>query len=226
MRLVCMSDTHNLHSQVQVPEGDVVIHAGDWTGTGTQKQVFDFVRWFASLPHKHKVLIAGNHEITLDVPFYDQNWYRFHKKFPLPAYEIKKYVLRESNIHYLENAQTLIEGVSFYGSPVTPTFCDWGFNVNRGASINAVWSSIPANTQVLITHGPPLGFGDILESGEHVGCADLLDQVQHRIKPKIHIFGHIHDGYGLYQDSHTRFVNASICNEKYECVNEPVILDL
>lgn len=224
MKLVCLSDTHNLHSFVQVPNGDVVIHAGDWTGTGTEKQVIGFTRWFASLPHKHKILIAGNHEITFDEDFYDKNWTRFHKAKSLA---IKSYVLRESSIHYLENQALTIDGVSFYGSPVTPTFFDWGFNVERGDSIKEVWSKIPTTTDVLITHGPPHGFGDELLTRERVGCESLLDEIKHRIKPKVHIFGHIHNGYGLYKSEFgTLFVNASICDEYYGCPNKPLEIDL
>ena len=73
MRIICISDTHNQHEKLAIPEGDVLIHAGDWTGTGTLKQVISFIRWFANQPHKHKILIAGNHEITLDLPFYEKN---------------------------------------------------------------------------------------------------------------------------------------------------------
>ena len=228
MRLVCLSDTHNQHGKLGLlPEGDVLIHAGDWTGTGTQKQVIDFIRWFSDQPHKHKILIAGNHEITLDLPAYQQRWYRFHSRVPLPAHEIKSYVLREQGIHYLEDQSVEIEGVVFYGSPVTPTFGSWAFNVDRGLPIRAVWSNIPETTDVLITHGPPFGYGDKLVDGERVGCKDLLDEVTQRIKPKVHIYGHIHEGYGLYDlECGTKLINASICDEGYIVNNVPVVYDL
>lgn len=225
MRIVCMSDTHNLHEKVQVPDGDVVIHSGDWTGSGTQQQVIKFIRWLASLPHKHKILIAGNHEVTLDRSLYEAQWWRFHR-IPEPAHDLKAYVMKESSIHYLEDQSLVVEGVSFYGSPVTPTFGDWGFNVRRGLPIRAVWSNIPTNTQVLITHGPPMGFGDLLVTGERVGCESLLEEVTNRIKPRLHVFGHIHNGYGLYESGGTSFVNASICDEGYKCVNAPIVFDL
>lgn len=226
MRLVCISDTHNQHGSLNLPEGDVLIHAGDWTGTGTQKQVIDFIRWFADQPHKHKILIAGNHEITLDLPAYQERWFWFHSN-KLPSHDIKKYVLREQGIHYLEDQSVEIEGVHFYGSPVTPFFGGWGFNVDRGLPIRAVWSNIPENTDVLITHGPPFGLGDNLESDERVGCEDLLHEINNRVKPKAHICGHIHSGYGEYKsESGARIFNVSICDEGYKPSNNPVVFDL
>jgi len=226
MKIVCISDTHNQHDQLTLPEGDVLIHAGDWTGTGTQKQVIDFIRWFADQPHKHKILIAGNHEVTLDLPGYQKNWQRFHARAPLPAHEIKSYVLREQGIHYLEDQSVMIEGVSFYGSPVTPTFCDWGFNVDRGLPIRAVWSNIPETTDVLITHGPPKGYGDFLDDYGHVGCEDLLNEIRDRVKPKLMVCGHIHEGYGEYDLEGIKILNASICDGDYKITNSALIFEL
>jgi Icc-related predicted phosphoesterase len=228
MRLVCISDTHNQHDKLgSLPEGDVLVHAGDWTGTGTQKQVISFIRWFASQPHKHKILIAGNHEITLDLQAYKDRWYMFHSRHPLQAHEIKSYVLREDGIQYLENQSVEIEGFHFYGSPVTPSFGGWGFNVDRGDPIREVWSKIPTNTDVLITHGPPYGYGDKLDIGDRVGCPDLLEEVITRIKPKVHIFGHIHEGYGIYKlEGGPKFLNASLCNEGYVLTNNTIVYDL
>jgi Icc-related predicted phosphoesterase len=228
MRLVCISDTHNQHDKLGVlPDGDVLIHAGDWTGTGTQKQVISFIRWFSSQPHKHKVLISGNHEITLDIETYQERWFMFHPRCPLPSHDIKAYVLREEGIHYLEDQSLVVEGFHFYGSPVSPSFGGWGFNVDRGKPIKAVWRKIPTNTDVLITHGPPYGYGDKLDIGERVGCPDLLHEVSNRIKPKVHIFGHIHEGYGTYDlECGTKLINASYCNEGYIPTNEPIIYDL
>ena len=115
MRVVCISDTHNQHNKIDLPEGDVLVHSGDFSGTGTLKQVTDFMGWFSSRPHPHKILVAGNHDITLDLPFYENNWHRFHKT-RLFASGIKNFVLR-SGFHYLENSGVEIQGVKFYGSP-------------------------------------------------------------------------------------------------------------
>ena len=225
MRIVCISDTHNQHDKLSLPKGDVLIHAGDWTGTGTHKQVISFIRWFASQPHKHKVLIAGNHDITMDKPFYEVNWARFHNKYPFHAHEIKSYVLREEGIHYLEDSEVVIDGVKFYGSPCTPTFGGWAFNVNRGLPLKAVWGNIPRDTDVLVTHGPPYGYGDKLDTEERVGCKDLLEEIK-LVQPKVHVYGHIHEGYGTYDLGSTKLINPSSCNGSYQLVNEPIVYDL
>lgn len=221
MKLVCISDTHNQHDFLELPEGDVLIHSGDWTGTGTTQQVIKFIRWFASQPHPHKVLVAGNHDITLDLPFYQVNHHRFHKKKPHDAHHIKSYVLREEGIHYLEDSSVTIDGVKFYGSPITPTFCNWAFNVDRGLPIRAVWSGIPEDTDVLITHGPPYGIGDEIPGEGKVGCHDLLKRVR-EVKPKVHVFGHIHEGYGVYEHEGTTFINPSSCCGSYQLTNKPI----
>lgn len=226
MRLVCISDTHNQHGKVDLPDGDVLIHAGDWTGTGTQKQVISFIRWFASQPHKHKILIAGNHEVTLDLPFYQTYWHNFHPKCALPSGHIKSYVLREEGIHYLEDTEVVIDGVKFYGSPHQPSFGCWAFGVDRGSSIRSVWSDIPEDTDVLITHGPPYGYGDLLDIGERVGCKDLLEEITTRIKPKAHIYGHIHEGYGTYDLKGIKLINAAVCDHHYLMNNKPIVYNL
>ena len=226
MRLVCISDTHNQHDKVDLPEGDVLIHAGDWTGTGTQKQVISFIRWFASQPHKHKILIAGNHEVTLDLPYYQTHWHNFHPKSALPSGYIKSYVLREEGIHYLEDTEVVIDGVKFYGSPHQPSFGCWAFGVDRGLPIRSVWSDIPDDTDVLITHGPPYGYGDMLDIGERVGCKDLLEEITTRVKPKVHIYGHIHEGYGTYDLEGIKLINSAVCDHNYLMNNKPIVYSL
>lgn len=224
MKIVCISDTHNQHEKLDLPEGDVLVHAGDWTGTGTTKQVINFIRWFSKQPHRYKVLIAGNHEITLDEESYKERWFWFHKTSPLPYHDIKNYVKRESGIYYLENEGVSIEGINFYGSPVTPYFGGWGFNVERGKPIEKVWKAIPTNTDVLITHGPPHGYGDNLNNDERAGCSDLTHEIETRINPKVLICGHIHSGYGQYvTKSGTVVLNAAQCDDGYIVKNKPLV---
>ena len=83
---------------------------------------------------------------------------------------------------------------------------------------------IPAGTDVLITHGPPLGHGDSTSRGESVGCADLRAAVREK-RPKYHIFGHIHEGYGVTHNEHTTFINASSCTLQYQPVQRPIVYD-
>ena len=162
MRLVLISDTHNRQDQLRVPDGDVLVHAGDFTMSGTEKEIAAFGAWLGAQRHAHKVLIAGNHD-------------RLFESDPERARS-----LIPRDVHYLRDSEVTIEGIRFYGAPWQPWFLDWAFNVPRGPAIAAKWALIPSGIDVLVTHGPPQGTADLTSRGEHVGCADLaaaLDRV-------------------------------------------------
>lgn len=205
MLIVTLSDTHGLHWQLKhpVPEGDVLVHTGDWQSYGKTKELRDFNRWLGTLPHKHKVVIAGNHDRA--------------------AYINPKDRVKEAftNAIYLQDERVEIQGVRFYGAPWTPMFFNWYFMLERGSQIRAKWEKIAEDTDILLTHGPPLHKLDWSPySNQPVGCEDLREAVK-RIKPSYHVFGHMHGNYGSIQDQDTVYVNASICNEKYKPVNKP-----
>lgn len=210
MRLVCVSDTHSLHWQIpNIPDGDVLIHAGDSLGQGTLENIAELNEWLGTFPHRHKIVIAGNHD-----------W----------AFQETPETAREalSNAIYLEDSGVEIDGLRFWGSPWTPTFMDWAFILDRGKPLYQTWKSIPDNTDVLITHGPPKGIGDLATLGfrcQNVGCIDLLRRID-QLKLKAHIFGHIHEGYGEYVRGETRLINASTCTARYAPTNPPIVLDL
>lgn len=205
MKIVAISDTHGLHWKVTVPPGDILVHAGDITKQGEIDQVKDFNKFLGSLPHPHKIVIAGNHDFC------------FERDPERSASEL-------TNCIYLKDQQVDIEGIRFYGSPWQPWFYDWAFNLRRGPEIRAKWDLIPDSTDVLITHGPPQGHGDKTCRGEEVGCRDLLEVIE-QIRPRVHIFGHIHEGAGVTSDGKTEFINASICNLRYQPVNPPVVYE-
>ena len=115
--------------------------------------------------------------------------------------------------------------MKIWGSPVTPTFFNWAFNVDRGKAIEKYWNMIPIDTDILLTHGPVKGILDRTISDINAGCEDLLNTVK-KVKPKFHLFGHIHEAYGKEKVKETTFVNGSLLNEKYELVNSPVEIDL
>lgn len=209
MRVVCISDTHLIHQMVKlkVPDGDLLIHAGDGTNDGTVGEVTAFTQWLAGLDHPHKVLIAGNHD-----------W--LFQKDPARAKAIVP-----PSITYLQDSTVEIKTMKIYGSPWQPAFMGWAFNLPRGRPIRKKWKRIPDDTDILITHGPPAGILDQSYAGESVGCADLRETIR-RVKPKLHVFGHIHKSYGSTVVSGTRFVNASICNEDYLPSNKPIVIDL
>lgn len=208
MRLVCVSDTHTFADHVTVPDGDVLIHAGDGTIDGSPAEIAAFGKWLDSQPHKYKVFIAGNHDWL-----FERNRQR------------AEYLTSWPNVIYLQDALTEIDGIRFYGAPWQPRFCDWAFNLDRGEAIKRKWDLIQP-CDVLITHGPPWGVLDYVQLGsEHIGCEELLKAVG-RVRPRVHVFGHIHGGYGEATIEGIHFVNASICDEAYRTTNKPIVIDL
>jgi len=206
MKIAFISDTHGKHQQLDLPEADLLIHAGDISGRGLKWQVREFIDWFAQLPHRHKVFIGGNHDFLLEE---DPETFRS---------------LMKKGIIYLENSGVEIEGLQIWGSPITPWFHDWAFNRQRGEVIREYWEAIPETTDILVTHGPPRGKGDRTSQGEQVGCSDLLEIVK-KIKPRYHVFGHIHEDHGIVEGESTTFINASVLNLSYEMARPPVIVE-
>ncbi|MGZ4996591.1 MAG: hypothetical protein ACXV8J_01995 [Methylobacter sp.] len=125
----------------------------------------------------------------------------------------------------MENSGIEIEDVQFWGSPWQPEFYDWVFNLPSGSLLAAMWALIPDDTDVLITHTPPYGILDQVTIGEHVGCEDLREAVK-RVMSKVHVFGHIHKSYGMLKQNGITFINASVCDERYQPVNAPIAVDL
>lgn len=209
-KIVCLSDTHNRHEQIEVPGSDILIHAGDATIRGTIDEIILFNEWFAAFPHRHKIFVAGNHD------------WLFETSNRLAR------TLLDASIHYLQDCSVEIENLKIYGSPWQPRFFDWAFNLSRGAQLAEKWKLISEETDVLITHGPPFGILDAVRQRyyvENTGCEDLRKRVE-TIKPKLHVFGHIHCGYGRAESFGVRFVNASNCDESYAPVNPPIVIDL
>ena len=205
-RIVCLSDTHNCNEEIIVPDGDILIHAGDSTIRGTQYEVEEFAHWYASLPHRYKIFVAGNHDWLFQI----EN--RFAR-------------LLVSKFIYLQDSFVIVENLKIYGSPWQPRFFDWAFNLNRGRELAEKWSLIPEDTDILITHGPPNGILDQTPQGDFAGCEQLRKRVE-EIRPKAHIFGHIHCGYGTHEEFGVKFINASTCDESYEPTQPPIVFDL
>ena len=209
MPTICfISDTHNQHKRLQLPDTDILIHAGDVSGRGHEFEVMEFMEWYEAQPHPHKILIAGNHDFLAE-----RNPKVWDGLIP-------------GNVIYLRNEACEVLGLKIWGSPITPWFYDWAFNRRRGADIRRYWEKIPEDTDILVTHGPPKGFGEkVNRGGEHVGCEDLLEFVE-MIRPKYHVFGHIHEGYGRDSNGDTVFVNASVLDVGYNLVNDPVVVEI
>ena len=214
-RITFISDTHNRHKQLNnhLPGGDIIIHSGDISSMGYHHEIVEFCKWFHHLPgYKHKVMIAGNHD------------WGFEK---LPEESIEA-VGRYPKVNYLQDNMINLDGVRIWGSPWQPEFCNWAFNLPKnGDVLKSKWDMIPENVDldILITHGPPFGVLDVVK-GEtmNLGC-ELLSERLKIVKPKIHVFGHIHSGYGIKMSDDILFVNASVLNEQYYYTNEPFTID-
>ena len=208
--VACLSDTHLRHGDITVPDADILIHAGDACGRGEGWEVADFHEWMFSLPHRHKVYVPGNHDWDCERrPMY---W---------------RAMFASLGMHCLIDEAVEIEGLRIYGSPWQPEFCQWAFNVERGRKLAAIWSRIPADTQVLVTHGPPAGILDVAPSDRGVGCHDLRRRVGQLADLKLHVFGHVHHSAGQMRGHRNAlFVNAAICDERYEPSNPVQVVEL
>jgi len=199
MRIVFIADTHN--QTPKLPDGDVLVHAGDATMRGTREEFLRFDAWLGTLKFKHILFTPGNHDFYL-----------------------------ESDRSILINAMTLInegviiDGIMFWASPYSPRFGGWAFMKSESDLVN-IWNRIPNEVDVLITHGPPRGIMDGTISGENAGSQFLLERVK-IVKPKIHVFGHIHEAFGIYNNREVKYINASVLNEYYQNVNKPVVIDI
>lgn len=212
MKLVCISDTHGDHEQVDLPAGDVLIHAGDVTGHGTEDETKAFMHWFGRQSFAHKICVAGNHDA-------------FMEEQPAKALQFAE----DAGVLLLNDSGCEVGGLSFWGSPITPRFYDWSFMRDPGAPIEAHWSLIPKQTDVLITHGPPYGILDQVERSvgeyEHTGCPSLLTRIR-QVSPLLHVFGHIHEAHGQYDALGVIHRNVSTMNERYRICNSPVVITL
>lgn len=208
VRIVFASDTHGLHDVLTVPVGDVFVHCGDLTNVGDLSEIREVGKWLRRLPHRHKIIIAGNHD-------------RGFEEQPELAQQL---VGAGEGITYLQDSGVTIDGLKFFGSPWQPEFNGWSFNLQRGSQIAKKWNLIPHGTDVLVTHGPPATILDFAH-GEHLGCADLWARVRD-LAPKVHAFGHIHEGAGTDERDGTTFVNASICDGAYHPVNPCRVIDI
>jgi Icc-related predicted phosphoesterase len=210
MRIVCISDTHSLHDHIpELPDGDVLIHAGDLTGSGSIPKGFEAIEWLGSLPHSYKLLIAGNHDFC------------FEDYGPWMREQCEK-----CGVIYLEDESTVIKGVKFHGSPWTPFFRDMSFNASPNLMAEKM-ALVPSNTQVLITHGPPRGVFDYVPQDDlHVGCLSIDARLPFLKKLRLHVFGHIHEGYGMKEQDGVIYANVSTCTVNYRPTNAPIVIDI
>lgn len=205
MLIDCISDLHGYTPALL--GGDILIIAGDLTARDTFEGYQKFMLWLTQQPYSCKVVIAGNHDGLIE-----------KGKVTIPS---------EGNIHYLCDSGMEFEGIKIWGSPYTPTFLNWFFMRKRGDEIKKHWDLIPTGVDIVVTHGPPYGIFDVTADKVHVGCEDLRVAIQERVRPRIHCFGHIHEGGGrLSKVDGITYVNCSYVDEEYRPVYSSVRLEL
>jgi len=219
MVITLISDTHNKHSRVthDLLGGELLLHAGDLTSMGYEHELENFFNWYKNVPgYEHKVFIAGNH----DWGFQDN------------AEKIQEMLEKYPEIDYLEDNMYVVgedysTAIKIWGSPWQPEFYNWAFNLPRqGEELAEKWAQIPVGIDILITHGPAWGFNDTVEGNRSIplGCELLAARIK-EVKPKIHVCGHIHTGYGYKFDGTTHYFNAAVLNEHYLYANKPFQID-
>jgi Icc-related predicted phosphoesterase len=213
IRLILISDTHGKHDQLNddlLKLNDdittIILHAGDISNTGAYIQINRFLDWYAGLPFKHKIFIAGNHDFGFE-----------HMNDIQDAYKGK-------GVIYLMDSHVEVEGLNIYGSPWQPRFYDWAFNVDRNR-LEEKWKLIPEGMDIIMTHGPVHGILDYTPTNMHVGCEALYDRII-QLKPKIYLSGHIHYARGVQSFNDTMFVNASVLDESYTYTNKPFVIEI
>jgi Icc-related predicted phosphoesterase len=211
VRVVALADTHLRHDRLPseaIPyrdASDVLVHAGDLCQHGSLEELEEAAAFLEALPHRTKVVVAGNHDVCL-------------QKRPTEA----RAILARHGLVYLEDEGVVIDGVRFHGSPWQPLFRVWAFGARRGPELAAKWARIPYDVDVLVTHGPPWGFGDRVPLGRlgarrfggspdrevHAGCVDLRRRIE-AVRPPLHVFGHIHQDRGTWKHAGMTLLNAT-----------------
>jgi len=202
-----LSDTHGLHEDIDLPTGAIVVHCGDALNRGYLQEATDFAEWFSQLPYQHKIYVPGNHDSALE-----------------DSYVVE--IFRKLGIYVLIDKRVMLAGIRFYGTPWVPTYGNWSF-MRDEVDLLPVYSKIPDNIDVLITHGPPYGIADLTRRGVNAGSTSLLDVVKER-KPKYHVFGHIHESrtVGFTEIDGTKFANVANLDRTYTYLSEPITLEL
>lgn len=206
MKIALFSDTHALHGQINIPDADILIFAGDMTNCRTDSDISDFNSFLQQLPHKHKIVVGGNHDYVL-------------------ASNPQKAGMLLTEAMFLLDESVKVEGITIYGSPWQPLFndraCD-AFALPRGKALQEKWDKIPSDIDILVTHTPPAGILDQDGPVSH-GCFDLAAAVA-RIQPKYHIFGHVHCRHGMVKCGSTSYINCNVQGAK-GVLRSPLLLD-
>ena len=198
MKILHISDTHGCHRRLHdLPQqADIIVHSGDFTMNGSEQEALDFMNWFCDLPYSKKIFICGNHDGCLYGATIDG---------------------LDGNVHYLCNSGVEIEGLRFYGVPMFMEDCITDCQTRH-------YANIPENTDVLITHTPPLGILD-LDDSINYGSEELLSRIT-TVQPRLHLFGHIHARHGIKILNGITYSNGAIMNVDYSNLRKPNLIEL
>lgn len=234
MKIVAVSDTHTYgRNHKELPEADIFIHAGDLTFRGILEEIYHELSWIESLPYKHKLVVAGNHDFYFDERFSHgikfRNW-RINR-----SDTIDELLTTYPSITYLQDSGIEIEGIKFWGTPWQPWYYGWAFQPPMSGKdgvmesfLKEKFDLIPKNTNILISHGPPAGILDDADDAYKLGSPELLEAINNLPDLKVHIFGHIHESYGKKEINKIKFYNVASCNIDYDKnnLNPPVIIEI
>eukprot|EP00927_Polykrikos_kofoidii_P060455 TRINITY_DN55436_c0_g1_i1.p1 TRINITY_DN55436_c0_g1~~TRINITY_DN55436_c0_g1_i1.p1 ORF type:complete len:318 (+),score=43.05 TRINITY_DN55436_c0_g1_i1:66-1019(+) len=230
VRCVAISDTHTCHTSLHLPQGDILLHCGDFSNLGTVAECESFCDWMTPLPFQHKLLVCGNHDLACDREWYMSNWQTWHDTFQSPELVATK--MQDAGLTILEDREVKVCGIRIYGNPAQPrqpkSRPQMAFGRRRGTELKEEWAKLPGSIDVLMTHAPPAGILDADPSGKQLGCEELAKAVG-RLKPAIHVFGHVHNGYGTHTSKHTHFINAASARQRRgegSQLNPPIVFDV
>lgn len=219
IKVVAISDTHGKWNKIKIPPCDILISTGDYSFRGEEHMVKDFHKWMNKQPAKHVISVQGNHETGVERNF------SYSKELAEKACP---------GVYFIDEGLVEIEGLRIYCSAITPFFHNWAWNRYPGEEIQKNWDRIPENIDILATHGPAYGILDGVPEYNsltnkvglrHCGCPQLLKKIQ-EIKPKFHLFGHIHEAFGTHSESGITYINSSICDGQYKANNHPIIFGI
>mmetsp|Transcript_25727 Transcript_25727/g.45149 ORF Transcript_25727/g.45149 Transcript_25727/m.45149 type:complete len:249 (-) Transcript_25727:36-782(-) len=224
IRFVVISDTHGKTSKLTVPPGDILLHCGDFCRKGgSLEQVEAFNDFLRLQPHAAKIVIAGNHDFCFDHSsfFYLKATHGLKATYmPLDPQQTL------TSATYLKDSGFVLCGYKIWGSPWVPRFSKTAFSIPAdSATLRERRQEIPRDTEILMTHCPPQGVLDLSRKGVAGGCLRLAERVR-EVHPLVHVFGHIHEGYGYLQTRRTLFINAASVTKNYRGVNAPFVVDL
>jgi Icc-related predicted phosphoesterase len=227
VKLVCISDLHG--HLIDIPPCDILLLSGDITPTcdhsvSFQQQwlTYNFIDWRRRQPAKHFIYCAGNHDF-----YYEQAKYKSSRH--------EEMIADPTWMCYLQDDWIECCGLKIWGSPWQKPFFNWAFNMQEEDMVKK-WAAMPDDIDIIISHGPPYGYGDyvphtytnngtMLPQGEHTGSPSLLKRID-EVQPAVVCWGHIHSQYGQWTRGSTKLINASIVDESYRPVHKPIEVNL